>query len=454
MLGFVKCTAALALLAGQTMAGPIARSLPGPTEVTPGGINDVIVTKQNTLNGSFASSSMSAGTASTTSGALTLEIVNNLSGATDGQVNAYVLGKVNGDVAIMQSDGSWYFPPATTSVTPLNITVDTALPVSAEGSTTTITIPSYLSAGRVYLSDGELTFYYETNGTGGATIVQPSATNPSDPSANINWGFVELTNTEPTDEGGGLYANLSYVDFVGLILGLSLTTTNGSVQTDLGLSTDAVNSICTSLVNQTSVDGEAWASLCQTDTDGNYLRVIAPYDYISTDSTAFSTYFDDYVSSVWSTYSTDALTILPQNGDSNISCTSSGTDTLTCEGSSTVTLAQPSSADIFGCATGPFLVDSSSVDAEIVPRLCAAFDRATLLLDGGNVQPSLGSDYYYTVSPCNYYSKFVHENELDGKGYAFAYDDVNPTGSENASGELVSTTPETLTITVGGASSS
>ncbi|OKL64462.1 hypothetical protein UA08_00998 [Talaromyces atroroseus] len=444
MQGFAKWTWALAaMIAGQTLASPIS-VLPGPTKVTPGGVQDIIITSKNTLNStSNGSSGITHGTEAS-SGALTVNVVNNLAGTTSGQVNAYVIGKVDNEVAILQADGSWYYPPGTTSGVPITITEDVSIPIGAEGTTTTLTIPSYLSSGRVYVADGTITWYYVDDGSGGPGLVEPSSNNPSDPNADVNWGFFEFTNTEE----GGLYANLSYVDFVGLVMGLSLTTTDGGVQTTLGLASDAVKTICEALVSQTATDGYPWASLCQTGTDGNYIRVAAPYDYISTDATAFEGYFDDYVSEVWSTYSTDPLIINTQ-AVGNSSCTTSGTTTMTCTGSS-VTFAQPSAGDIFGCATGPFLVDGNNYDAAIVPRLCAAINRATLLLSGGDYQPSLPVADYYTVSPCNYYSKFVHENELDGQGYAFGYDDVTPDGGQNVSGELVSTIPESLTITVGG----
>lgn len=453
MRGFTFWTSALAaIMVGQTLASPVAIR-PQPVKVTPGGAQDIIITKQDTLNGTFKGTS--AGTeqsiqtvAAAASAALPLEIVNNFAGATSGEINAYVTGlDTSGNVVFLQADGSFYYPSGTTSSVPVQITADIGIPISGEGTTTTITIPDYISSGRVYLAVGSLEFFVVDNGSGGAALVQPSAVNPSDPSADVNWGFIELTNTED----GGLYTNISYVDFIGLILGMSLTGTDGSVQSALGLTSDAVSTICADLVAQTASDGQPWASLCQTDTAGNYIRVLSPNDYVSTDSSAFSDYFTDYISEVYSTYSSSPLTINTQTGTGNVTCTTGGSTTFTCEGSD-VTFSEPAAIDIFGCNSGPFAVTGNSVDAAIVPRLCAAFNRATLLLSGGDVQPSLGADSYYTVAPCNYYSKFVHEVEVDGKGYAFSYDDVNPDG-ENASGELVSTIPASLTITVGGPSS-
>ena len=86
----------------------------------------------------------------------------------------------------------------------------------------------------------------------------------------------------------------------------------------------------------------------------------------------------------------------------------------------------------------------------MVPRLCAAVTRSTLLIEGGHLQPGLSSTDYYTSAPTNWYSKFVHENEVDGKGYAFSYDDVNPDDDVNQSGVVASPNPELLTIIVGG----
>ncbi|RWA06910.1 hypothetical protein EKO27_g8203 [Xylaria grammica] len=72
-----------------------------------------------------------------------------------------------------------------------------------------------------------------------------------------------------------------------------------------------------------------------------------------------------------------------------------------------------------------------------------------LLLPGGNVQPSLGAASYYTVSPTSHYSRVVHQYEVNGIGYAFSYDDVNPDG-ENASGTVAGDNPTLLKVTVGG----
>ncbi|KAI9827983.1 MAG: hypothetical protein M1819_006826 [Sarea resinae] len=432
--------AATAALLGRTLAAPVQ-------PVHPGTAQNLIITSKNTINGSSTPISNGTTHGPESTQELPLSFVNNFSGS--GSINAYVTGlNTDNQVVFLQSDGSWYVPVATSS-TPTAITTNVALAVGAEGTTTKFTLPDYISSARVYFAVGELTFFVLEDESGGTSVVTPSSVNPDDPNAGVNWGFVELTNTAD----GGLYANISYVDFVGLILGMELLAGDGSTQTAQGLSANAVSEICGALATQGSSDGQPWGSLCQSDSSGNYLRAIAPSDFVSSNTSAFSDYWTEYIDQVWSQYTSSDLTIDTQGSAGNVSCSVSGSN-LTCAGDNRG-YAKPSAEDIFGCNTGPFSIVSGDNDihSAVVPRLCAAFDRTTLLLSGGNVQPSLGSSSYYTTSPTNWYSKFVHQYEVDGKGYAFPYDDVNPAG-ENESGVVSDPSPQLLTVTIGGPSSS
>ncbi|KAJ4301966.1 hypothetical protein N0V88_002096 [Collariella sp. IMI 366227] len=60
-----------------------------------------------------------------------------------------------------------------------------------------------------------------------------------------------------------------------------------------------------------------------------------------------------------------------------------------------------------------------------------------------------GPETFYRCDPTNHYSRIVHECNLDGKGYAFAYDDVQPDGGgsewEGERGD-----PEVFVVEVGG----
>ena len=79
------------------------------------------------------------------------------------------------------------------------------------------------------------------------------------------------------------------------------------------------------------------------------------------------------------------------------------------------------------------MTEPAAVRSFAAPRAvaCAPADDAearTLLLDGGNVTRAT----YYQDPITNHYARLVHEHLKDGRGYAFAYDDVNldPTDAE------------------------
>jgi hypothetical protein len=440
MHSFAQLAVAALSLLGRSLAAPV------PLVVHPGDASDIVITAQDTLNGTLvggtASGQTNGGLAAAANAQLGLSFVNNFGAES---VNVYVTGyDSNNAIVMLQPNGQWYYPPSTTSSAPVQVTGNINIPLGSKGSTTTVTLPDYISSGRVWVAAGELQFFVVDAG-GNTGLVEPSAVNPSDPSAGVNWGFVELTNN-----AGGIYADISYVDFVGMPLGIQLQSSDGSTQSALGLNGDAVSQICSGLKAQAQSDGQPWDELCVTDSSGNPIRVLSPNDYISLSNNAFSDYYTDYVNQVWSFYSSNTLTIDTQGSAGDVSCGVSG-GTLSCAGDNRG-YAAPSAGDIFGCNSGPFAREQSDNDVHVavIPRLCAAFDRSTFLLNGGNVQPSLPDSNYYTVAPTNYYSKLVHEQEIDGKGYAFAYDDVNPDGGANAAGVVSSGNPQVLTVIIGG----
>jgi hypothetical protein len=420
--------------------------------VSPGTANDIIITEENTVNATAPAPmngtvNMHSFVATTSTEKLPLALVNNFPG---GQINAYVTGLDSKNRLVMlKPDGMFYYPSSSSGqVIPQLINANVGIPLGARGSTTHITIPGYISSARIWFAEGNLRFYTVWSvGTNGPSLVEPSAINPADPSSSVNWGFVELTN----NESGGLYANISYVDFVGLVLGMSMQAGDGSTQTAKGLHPDATSAICQKLVAQTTKDGMPWSDLCQATASGKPLRVIAPIDYISLNPNAFQSYFNNHIDQVWSHYTTNTLTVNTQAPAGNVACKISN-NVLACAGDNRA-YAKPSAADIFGCNSGPFAISGSDNDVHraVVPRLCAAFNRGTMLVNGGNMQPGVHADNYYTTNvPMNWYSAFVHEEEIDGKGYAFSYDDVNPDGGVDQSGVVANRNPKLLTVVVGG----
>ncbi|KAI1329985.1 glycoside hydrolase family 64 protein [Xylariaceae sp. FL0255] len=430
----------------------------GGTQVTPGGVDDIVITAESILNSTTkyiitdnappqtiqdAPASNSGSThhtdvASTASAQLPMTIVNNFGNG----MYMYITGADdNGNACFVGSSGGYIYPPASGSV-PQPITASIGIALGNNGQTTSFTLPGTLQSARIWFAAGQLKFYSVTDGNGNGAIVMPSAVNPSDPNAGVQWGFVEFNY-----DSSSMFANISYVDFVGLPLGMGLTV-GGVQQVVEGLKGMSVNNICSDLTSQSNSDGQIWSKLCQYS-GSKALRALSPNLYISGNSGAFSGYFEPYVNSVWSQYTSSALTIAPQNGGGNVACQVSGS-TLNCAGDNRG-YPKPTTADIFGCNSGPFAIESgdNSIHYAVVPRLCAAFDRSTLLLSGGNVQPSLGSSSYYTVSPTNHYSRIVHNYEVGGLGYAFSYDDVSPNG-QNVAGTVSGNNPTNFKITIGG----
>jgi hypothetical protein len=117
-----------------------------------------------------------------------------------------------------------------------------------------------------------------------------------------------------------------------------------------------------------------------------------------------------------------------------------------------VSYAQPAAADIFSCSTGPFANTAGEIGA-VSARLCAAFNRSTLLIDSDQPDGESTANYYKN-SITNHYSRIVHAANTDGLGYAFPYDDVAPASGANQSGYVSSGSPALWTITVGGGSGS
>lgn len=378
----------------------------------------------------------------TASAQLSLALVNNFTGSY--ALNAYVTGvDTDGNWVLLQSDGTWYHPlPGGKSGIPERITADIAIPIGQKGNTTKIDLSGYISSGRIWVAVGSLSFSTVIDDSGTITLIQPSILDP--PNRTATWGFAELTYSERN----GLFVNLSYVDFVGLALGISVESADGTIQRVHGLSPGAMASICSQL-KQSSTSDQPWSELCETDHTNRIRRIVSPSTYISSNPMAFQGYYTSYVQSVWTQYSNRGLTINTQGPAGYVQCTTSG-DVLTCDGDNR-DYKMPTTADIFSCSSGPFLIQAGDNDIHqaVVPRLCAAFQRTVLSVEGGDVQPNVNSNLYYRTSPTNYYSKLVHDYEPDRKGYAFPYDDVNPTG-EDESGIIASTSPKLLTVTVNG----
>jgi hypothetical protein len=355
-------------------------------------------------------------------------------------VYAFVTGQAldNGNaLMLLAADGQTPYYPSSPSETGSPLAVDCAIPLNASGGApVTITVPQ-LAGARLWFSIGTpLTFLLNP----GPGLVEPSVTNPSDPNIGLAWDFCEFTYNSAQ-----LFANISFVDFVCLPVGLTLTDTSGSTQSVGGLAAGGLDTVCAGLTAQQAADGNPWTDLIVT-AGGQNLRALSPQNGIVGNSSFLSGYYDGYVSQVWAMYQSATLTVDTQASYGIVTGQVSD-GLLTFDGVGE--FAQPATGDILSCATGPFATAGLSDEMlAIVPRLAAAFNRSTLLIDSDQPDGENPSDYY--ANPVtNHYARIVHAATTDGLGYGFPYDDVTPGGGVNQAGPVSSGSPAQLLITLG-----
>ncbi|KAH6669226.1 glucanase B [Halenospora varia] len=356
-------------------------------------------------------------------------------------IYAYITGRAldhNGDLVILQADGKTPYYPTSPSSTGQPLAADCSIPLGAPGSTAVVTIPR-IAGGRIWFClNDRLTFLLNP----GPGLVEPSVSNQSDPNYNKNWGFCEFTFNDSQ-----IFANISYVDFVSIPIALTLTNTAGAVQHVSGIPVDGLQKVCDGLVSQNNSDGAGWNQLIVNGGDGKPLRALSPNTGHVLNGSLFAGYYDGYVNAVWNQYAGQQLSIDTQAQWGVVNATVAN-GLLTFQGVGT--FSKPSAADIFSCSTGPFAASpNNTVEmGALTARLAAAFNRSTLLTS--SQQPSTNPLQYYTTNPTNFYSRIVHSVNLDGRGYAFPYDDVAPNGGGDESGSVFDGSPQVLQVEVGG----
>jgi Beta-1,3-glucanase/Carbohydrate binding module (family 6) len=349
-------------------------------------------------------------------------------------VFCYITGHAsNNSLCLIQADGHTpYFPPSPATVqSPLG--VDCAIRLGPPGSSVNVTVPQ-LSGARIWFSiDTPLVFHVNP----GPGLVEPSVTNPSDPNIGILWGFCEFTLNDFQ-----LFANISFVDFVAIPMAMSLTNASGTTQLVKGIPKGGLDTVCNALVAQQVADGKGWDQLIVKSPAGQTLRALSPNLGIVMNPSLFSGYFEPYVDLVYQSHSADPISIDTQSPAGVVRGTAKGTIL----DFSSAAFPKPSTKDIFSCSTGPFLTNTDAFRG-LTPRIAAALNRSTLHLSTPQpADPALA--YKHPIT--NHYSRILHQVESDGRGYAFPYDDVAPSGGLDQSGSVSDPNPTLLTIMVGG----
>jgi hypothetical protein len=356
------------------------------------------------------------------------------------QLWAYITGSAiqDGDKRVLlKPDGhSLYFPQDPPTVgSPL--AEDCAIPLGAPGNTVIVTIPQ-IAGGRIWIARGKkLTFLLNP----GPALVEPSVLNPSDPNADVDFAFAEFTLNEAQ-----LYANISYVDMApALPIAISLKESNGTQQDVAGMAPDGIEKLAADLRKQEEKDGRPWSKLI-VEKEGKPLRVLNA-THGGAVGADFSGYFEPYVDQVWEKYGSGSCCKFDTQADPGVlegKITSSGKMRIGDE-----EFDKPNTNDILGCNSGPFTTGQSPTRNAIIPRLAAAFHRTALL--NCETHPS-EPHTFFTQDPTNHYARLVHVHNVDRKGYAFAYDDVQPEGGEDQSGKVNAGDPVLFTVSAGGQS--
>jgi len=352
------------------------------------------------------------------------------------QVYAYVTGLAldNGNQrCLIKSDGKTPYYPSNVSDIGTRIPVDCAIRLGGQGSTTTITIP-HLAGARLWFSiDKQLEFLLNP----GPALVEPSVTNPSDLNFNTNWSFAEFTFSNDA-----IYANISYVDFVGLPIALKLTTKDGGVQEVLGLKSTGLAEISAGLQAEDLPSAADWAK-CVYTSGGKVLRALSPNAANHLNGLSlFKTYYDPYVNEIWNNYANHTLVVDTQAQWGQLSGrVVDGKLTFVGQGS----FSKPNTQDIFSCSTGPF-ADNAGAMGPLTARISAAFNRSTMLTGAVHPNDERVADYY-KVPITNHYSRLVHNANIDGRGYAFPYDDVPGIGVDQSG--FVNGNPMEFVVSIG-----
>jgi hypothetical protein len=340
-------------------------------------------------------------------GTIPLTLTNN-SGLGE-QVYVYNLGTELSTGRQGWADASGTFHPWPGGSVPPVPAPDASISGPADGESTTIRIPKF--SGRVYFSYGQkLDFRLATGG-----LVQPAVQNPTDPNRDIFFNWSEYTLND-----GGLWLNSTQVDMFSAPYAVGVRHDDGSVTTTGHLKPGGYDGFFDALRARPG----GWDDLIQRRPDGTILRALAPSHGIEAGAPLAGA-MSDYIDRVWHKYSTSTLTVTPFSYQPDIKYYGRVFgDTLNfTDGSGAVVTSfrKPDSDSVFGCHR---LLDAPNdlVRGPISRTLCAGFNRSTLL--SNSQQPDASSVDFYKDPVTNHFAREIHARMVDGKAYAFAFDDV------------------------------
>ncbi len=283
-----------------------------------------------------------------------------------------------------------------------------------------------MGSGRMWFS-----FYSPLNMpiVAGPGIVQPNIGNPSDPNINTVFDWMEF------DEGSDyIYCNTTQVNMFGIPYTMGLYNVGGGLNGASGIAD------CTSdIVNKYKAYMNSIPGASIFNSLVGPVRIVAPADGTFAAGAANGTYFDSYISQLWTEYKSTPLVI--STGGKSYSGTTTGPGsqmTFTGPGGP-YHVGYPTTQDALA-ASGVFATGNpTELALEVV--MAAGINRHVLDNAANLNNPAA----FYQTAPCNYYSAFFHTVNLNNLAYGFPYDD-----DDNQSDLLVSTNARALAVTFSG----
>jgi Beta-1,3-glucanase len=319
------------------------------------------------------------------------------------------------------------------------------------GTPVDLTLPK-LAAVRIYYSIGAPLLVHTGNIEGGG-IVTPTVQNPSDPNFNTIFDFTELTWVPQTVDGHpeittNLGLNVTEVDAFGLPQQFTIEGTDpATLKPNTALTGGFLSTVKRATLLATLKGfGTPWDGLIVGTAGTQPARALAPN--LAIQGGFFpGDQLDDYINKVFTTYMASPPLTATVSAALNMSCPSvtynftgatAGGELVFSDakkGGPIFSLIKWSTLDAyagsfqFGAVVPTNTCDRPDKIAALAVEadLQAALMRTTLL-----VHPDLTNDpahcpsptAYYTNAPVNMYAQLWHQNGINGKAYAFGFDDV------------------------------
>ncbi|MEV8093449.1 glycoside hydrolase family 64 protein [Kitasatospora sp. NPDC085879] len=290
----------------------------------------------------------------------------------------------------------------------------------------TVPSPAAIRGGRIYVSLGSPMYIPvspDDQGWGG-----PDLRNPADPNADVYYDWYEYTYVSGEVAFGG---NTTQVDQFGFPMTARLQQPSSGYDTTQGITRTRAEVMS----GYAAAVGAAFRPLQST------FRITAPRSASAfLPGGAQASYLQAAVDQAWAYYAGHQFT-LTRLGETFTGRVSGSTLTFTKNGAGPFTLAKPTSSDVFACAGA--LASGSDVEKQLGAEFCAALNRGVALDPASWYTPSA----YYTGAAKNDYAAYFHGVGLNGRSYAFPYDDVNDRSTVQILGNA--RPPAALTLGIG-----